>query len=377
LRSGTRERGGDILALLALVVGPVVVVVALTVDTSTDGVDVRGATEFPSTDFDADRVRPDIGLDSFQAPPEVAAPERAVDPEASEALVSGSPESVGPLLPTTTTTVPAESPTAINGSTTTPIEILQPGSTAAPTVSTTLAPSTTSPLPAPSVSTLPPRPVRDSIVPPTTAPPPPPPVAEPVPAAPRIDIGLIGESSLRYRVTFESTTVFTAVVRDETGIVASDQALAAAGVPVRLSASALTAGRTYTIEVSSDSGTSGTTVVRTAGSAETAPPATAPIEIVDVELLDVEPTRFVLRYRSTICGNGSFVIRDAAGRTVGRNSGQAVGCTTSHTAIPGFWTAALQPDETYSITVTVEADGAGLGNGNEDSASLTVTTSSA
>jgi len=100
------------------------------------------------------------------------------------------------------------------------------------------------------------------------------------------------------------------------------------------------------------------------------------VELLDLRVVDVAATRIELHYESNICANGSFVITDSDGAVVGRNAGQTEGCTSRHLAIPGFWTAALQPNTTYTIRITVEADGQGRGNGNTATAATTVTTAS-
>jgi len=369
------------LALLALVIGPIVVVVALTVESSADGSsDTRAGSDLPSTDIniDLDLQPPPGGLDAFSLAADSAA---ASDAAPSGQSVSGVPEPVRPGRDTTGAAT--TNPNTIDLTTEPPTPIPSPASRILPVPRPTLI--IPPPAPASSTSTTLPSAVASSTLPapaPTavsTTTPAAETSIEPSPAAtagaPQIDVGLIGASSVRYRLTFDTSTSFVVTVRDGAEVVDRGAGAADAGEPVRLTTSGLSAGRTYTIEASSAAGAVGTTVVRTAGSPATAEPSAEQIEIRDLRLVDVGPTRFELRYETNICGNGSFVIRDDEGRAVGRNAGQSAGCTTSHAAIPGFWTAALDPDTTYTITLTAEADGAGLGQGNEASASLSVSTS--
>ena len=150
---------------------------------------------------------------------------------------------------------------------------------------------------------------------------------------------------------------------------------AAAGESVDERFDDLEPGIEYGLSVQLGEGASGQSVTvpfRTAGTVVTT--SATPVELLDLRVAAVEPTRVELHYESNICANGSFTIRTEGGEVVGRNDGQAEGCTTRHLAIPGFWTAPLTPGETYVVTVTVEADGQGRGGGNVATASITVTT---
>lgn len=203
------------------------------------------------------------------------------------------------------------------------------------------------------------------------------PAEEPAEFAQRIDIGRIGESTLQFRFSSATTTSYVVTVRSGTTVVTSKSGGAQANQLVNETVQGLTPGTDYTVQVTLNgppSADSPRVAFRTSGGADPAP-AEESVAIQGLRLVSTSATRFEVNYESNICANGSFVIREQGGGTVGSNSGQASGCTTRHLAIPGFWTPALTPNTTYVITVTVEANGAGKGNGNTASQSLTVTTS--
>ncbi len=180
---------------------------------------------------------------------------------------------------------------------------------------------------------------------------------------------------MRYRFTAETTTAYAAVVRDQDGIVATTTGTAVGGEEVSKSANGLTPGTDYTVRVTLLGPPEATSVAvpfRTSGG--TPDPAEEPVEILDVEIGEVDETQFVVTYRTNICANGSFVVRRLGGPVVGRNGGQADGCTTRHLAIPGFWTPELEPGVTYLLTISAEADGQGRGKGNVATTSIVVTT---
>jgi len=166
-------------------------------------------------------------------------------------------------------------------------------------------------------------------------------------------------------------------VRSGATVISSKSGGAQANQLVNETVKGLTPGTDYTVQVTLNgppSADSPRVAFRTSGGADPAP-AEESVAVQGLRLVSTTATRFEVNYESNICANGSFVIREQGGGTVGSNSGQASGCTTRHLAIPGFWTPTLTPNTTYVITVTVEANGAGKGNGNTASQSLTVTTS--
>ena len=200
---------------------------------------------------------------------------------------------------------------------------------------------------------------------------------EPLEFTERIEIGFIGDQSVRFRFTTGATTGYTATITSSAGASTTATGTAAAGVLENVTVSGLTPGTDYSIRVTlngNPSVTSTAVAFRTSGAI--ANPVDQQVVLQNLRLESTEATRFQVNYESNICANGSFVIRDLAGAVVGSNSGQAAGCTNRHLAVPGFWTPALSPNTTYVITVTVEADGQGQGNGNTASQSLTVTTNS-
>ena len=201
-------------------------------------------------------------------------------------------------------------------------------------------------------------------------------VQEPTAFARRVDLGRIGESTLQFRFASDRDTSYAVTVRAGLEVVSSFSGQARAGVLVNESATDLAPGTDHTLEVTltgPPSTSSPQVAFRTSGG-ETPEPGDTPVQIDSFRLAESDATRFEVRYDSNICANGSFVIREQGGAVVGRNAGQASGCTTRHLAIPGLWTAPLEPNTTYTITLQVEANGAGQGNGNTASRSLTVTT---
>ena len=199
---------------------------------------------------------------------------------------------------------------------------------------------------------------------------------EPLQFEERIDIGDIGDTSVRFRFTTSAATGYTVTVRSGGTVASTQTGTAAAGVLEGVTVAGLTPGTDYSVQVTlngSPSVTSTPVAFRTSGG--NAAPAVAQVVVQNLRVASVESTRFQVNYESNVCANGSFIIRDANGTIVGSNSGQPDGCTTRHLGVPGFWTPALKPNSSYVITVTVEANGQGLGNGNTASQSISVTTS--
>ena len=191
-----------------------------------------------------------------------------------------------------------------------------------------------------------------------------------------IEIGDLDETFVKYRFRSDTTTTYTAVVKQGGSTVASASGTATANQLVNITANGLSADTDYTIQVTlagSPSATD-TATIRTPGG--TPPVTTTPVQLLNLRITELGSTRVQLNYESNVCANGSFVISKSGGGQVGSNAGQADGCGTNHLAIPGFWTNALEPNTTYTITITVEANGRGQGNGNTDTKSLTFTTSS-
>lgn len=198
---------------------------------------------------------------------------------------------------------------------------------------------------------------------------------EPAQFSQRIDFGRIGETTVQFRFMADSSTGYTTTVRNGTAVVVQTSGSAQANVLVNETVGNLSAGTEYTVQVALDGppGVSSPRVsFRTSGGQTEA--IVDDVAVVDLRVAEVGSTRFEVHYESNICANGSFVIREQGGGVAGRNAGQVSGCTTRHLGIPGFWTAPLQPATTYVITVQVEANGAGQGDGNIATQSLTVTT---
>lgn len=190
-----------------------------------------------------------------------------------------------------------------------------------------------------------------------------------------IQIAQLGDTFVRIRFTTSSSTGYRVVVLGPGRVVATRDGSAVAGQTVRVSIDGLAPGVDHRVQVTLNGPpvtTSAPVEFRTAGGEPEA--TTEPVELLDLRVVEREPTRIELNYETNICANGSFVIRSLAGGIVGSNSGQESGCTTRHLAIPGFWTAALEPDTSYVITVTVEAGGADRGRGNTASQSMTIRT---
>ena len=277
------------------------------------------------------------------------------DPTATEAD-AGQPtqEQPGTDQPTTTTigTSSTTAPSTSGPSTTTTSPATTSPATTSPATTTTSSTTTTTT----TTTTLPDE--------------------EPAEFAQRIDIGRIGESTLQFRFSSATTTSYVVTVRSGGTVVTSKSGGTQANQLVNETVQGLTPGTDYTVQVTLNgppSVDSPRVSFRTSGGDDPAPVDT-PVAVQGLRLVSTGSTRFEVNYESNICANGSFVIREQGGAVVGSNAGQASGCTTRHLAIPGFWTAALQPNTTYVITVTVEANGAGKGGGNTSSQSLTVTT---
>ncbi len=190
-----------------------------------------------------------------------------------------------------------------------------------------------------------------------------------------IEIGDLDETFVKYRFRSDTTTTYTAVVKQGGSTVASASGTATADQLVNITANGLTADTDYTIQVTlaGSPAATGTATIRTPGG--TPPVTTTPVQLLNLRITDLGSTRVQLNYESNVCANGSFVISKSGGGQVGSNAGQSDGCGTNHLAIPGFWTNALEPNTTYTITITVEANGRGQGNGNTDTQSMTFTTS--
>jgi hypothetical protein len=202
------------------------------------------------------------------------------------------------------------------------------------------------------------------------------PSIEPAEFKSRIDIGALGDTFVRFRFTPKTTTSFEAILRTNRVVVSRVSGTAVGGERHDVSVDGLKPGTDYTIQVTLSGppeAKSPAVSFRTSGGVAP-PPADKAVEFTEVAVVDLDRTRFQINYASNICANGSFVIRDSAGTIVGRNAGQDSGCLRRHLAVPGFWTPALTPGETYRITLTLEANGQGNGGGNTMSRSVTVTT---
>lgn len=355
--SAGEERSGAYLAALVAIVVPTLIVVtairaALLGEVARAVLpDQRVELEPPPPeDVVAEIAGPSVGADPDQddvPSPQPAAPD-PFPPAAATVTLPSSP-SPGPSVPGP---VP---PTESSATTPTIVATIAPTTT----TSTTAAPTTTS------TTTTTRAPTTTTSVPPR----------DPVAFSQRVDIGELGDTFVRYRFTADRTSSYTAVLRRDGAIESTTAGTANEGEQVNARFDGLLPGNDYSVQIvlaGPPEAVSAAVAFRTPGAAATA--ATAPVEVLDLRIADLGETRVELHYESNICANGSFTIVDAAGTLVGSNQGQAVGCTTRHLAIPGFWTPALEPGTSYTITVTVEADGRGLGGGNVASTSLTLTT---
>jgi len=308
------------------------------------------------------------------APEDEEALAPAIDPDdqttASATTAADEPvPTTAPGANSTEPTSPTTSIDAIGADETTPATAAPaPTTTDAPSPPTTLATlsASTAPTTAPSLPDAPTTPTPDN---PTL-------LNEPPGFSQRIDVGRITDTSLAMRFMTSIDSRYTVIVRSGATLVKTESGQSSGGVLVNETVSGLTPGTDYTVHVvlaGTPQVVSRTVSFRTSGGEPE--PAAVAVELLNPRVVDLQSTRFELNYESNICANGSFVIREQGGAIVGRNSGQAAGCTTRHLAIPGYWTAALTPNTTYVITVTVEANGAGQGGGNLASTSLTVTTS--
>jgi len=396
-----RERGGIILAALVALLLPLIIAGAVLIPDSSTTDDGSGSNELESIGLDGITVAPDRPSSNSDETDPAGEPEPAtevaaiVETDETEAAVPSDDEAPGsdsdtsaglgvaPVSDTGATTTgaapttgaPAPAPTVRPGATSTPASAtpeVGPSSSTAPTTAapTSVPPTTASPTTAPTPTTTPT--VAPTTVVPTTMPP-----EEPDPTAfsQRVEIGQITDTSVRYRFTAEATSSYVAVIRDDVGIVATSTGTAVGGEDEVKSALGLTPGTDYTIRVrllGPPEVSSAPVPFRTSGGSPDQ--AEVDVAIMDLTVVEVESTRFLVNYATNICANGSFVIREVGGSVVGRNSGQDDGCTTRHLAIPGFWTPALKPDTTYILEITVEADGQGRGDGNTASRTLTVTT---
>ncbi len=99
-----------------------------------------------------------------------------------------------------------------------------------------------------------------------------------------------------------------------------------------------------------------------------------PVELAGMTQMETDASSVRVDFSTNVCSNVSFVVREVGGDEVGRHDGFPRGCSTTHSAIPGVWTDALEPDTSYLVVVTAEADGAGQGDGNVATETITVRT---
>ncbi len=370
------ERAGVYLAALAALAVPSLIVIALFLP-----------TEASTLRFDLDNgVREQGGLDSL----DVTAPNETQSDEAIPVVVGGAGQAqddvtteigepagviadvrvagptdsaaapVSPQLEASGATSVAPTAPPIAPTSTTPTTTQ---TSTAPTTSEAVTPTTTEVTATTEAST-------------TTVVEPPDPDVEPLAFAKRVDIGRIGETTLQFRFSSAEDSDYTATIRSGSDIVARATGAARANVLVNETVQGLDPGISYSVQVElagQPSVRSPRVAFRTSGG-DAINPSDKPVAIQNVRLAQVEASRFEVHYDSTICANGSFVIREDGGPIVGSNDGQASGCTTRHLAIPGFWTSPLKPNTNYVLTFQVEANGAGRGNGNVATRSLSVTT---
>ena len=192
----------------------------------------------------------------------------------------------------------------------------------------------------------------------------------------RITIRTIGDTMLRFSFGPDVASEYTATISNASGVATTLTGEAQSGQLVDETVEGLEPGTVYQVDVALSGDTEvqlAPVTIRTSGG-EPAEPATEQVTISEVDVVDVRSERFQLSYNSNICANASFEIRNLGGEVVGSNAGLEAGCGTSHHAVPGFWTEALESGTTYEVEIQVEADGAGLGNGNIATETLTVTT---
>jgi len=399
---GDEERGGWFLAIVALILVPALVVAAvlLRTDPPTGRVDlatnpttteVQRGDESATNDSDAASVvdtDATSAVGSFGAAAVDSADDGddvdvdvVVDPSVAlgvrtevKSVVEGS--ALGPVIDGTDIAVSPTTTPTIETAPTTPSDAAP---TPAPTVVVVPVPIDRTP------TTQPPFNQTTSTAPQTTTTAPQTTSAPTTTSAPaldltalaaRVEVGAIGDTFIRFRFTVAITTSYEAIVRTNTEVVSRVAATAIGGEPHDVSFDGLTPGTDYTIQVTllgPPQFKSPPVAFRTSGGAAP-PPADELVEFTEFAVVELNRTRFQINYASNICANGSFVIRNSAGTVVGRNRGQDEGCLRQHLAIPGFWTAALVPGETYRITLTLEANGQGNGDGNIRSRTATVTT---
>jgi hypothetical protein len=358
------ERSGNYLAVGVAIALPVLIVVtalrAAAGDTLSSLLPQRVELQQPPASTvvpaaDGDRSPPDAsepgGTPASEPGPDAAPPTLSTDPVPRASST----------VPTGPTTTPAPTTAVVDAAGVEPTAIVAepdaatpttrpPANTATTTTSTTSTTSTTTTV----------APVGDGAV-----------------FEQRVDIGELGATFVRYRFTTEQTVDYSAVLLRGGIVEARTAGTATAGESVQARFDGLEPGTDYGVQVrlaNGDNAASAVVPFRTSG--DRAEVTSTAVELLDLRVVDVAATRIELHYESNICANGSFVITDSDGAVVGRNAGQTEGCTSRHLAIPGFWTAALQPNTTYTIRITVEADGQGRGNGNTATAATTVTTAS-
>ena len=207
---------------------------------------------------------------------------------------------------------------------------------------------------------------------------------DPLPAPPAIDVSQrvtsrnIGDTFLRFSFGPDVASGYTATVSSGGAVVTTLTGEAQAGQEIDEMVEDLQPGTDYLIAVSLTGETDielSPVVVRTSG--EQPELASERVSLSEVEVVDARQDRIQLNFYSNICANASFEIRSLDGAVVGTNAGLDSGCSTSHHAVPGFWTDALEPSTTYEIELQVEADGAGLGGDNIATETLTITTAEA
>lgn len=364
------ERAGLYLAAVVALAVPSLIVLALFLPTGSplarvdlddaarnqaelDSVNVTAASETQSSDGvpvvvgGAGQAQGDVTIDIGE-PAGVIADVQVAGPTDSSAIPD--PPRQETSVATTVTAATVAPNTTVTPTTVTPTTVA-PNTTVAPT--TTEATTTT-----------------------TTVAEEPDPDIDPPAFAQRVDIGRIGETTLQFRFMSAEDSDYTTTIRSGSDVVVRTSGDARANALINELVQDLNPGTSYSVQVElagQPSAQSPRVAFRTAGG-ETVDAVDEQAEVQNLRLEQVDETRFEVRYESNICANGSFVIREQAGAVVGRNSGQASGCTTRHLGIPGFWTAPLEPNTTYVIIVQVEAGGAGRGDGNVASRSLTVTT---
>lgn len=197
-----------------------------------------------------------------------------------------------------------------------------------------------------------------------------------------IEVGQLGETFLRFRFKSSESTSYTTVVKRDGDVVSTQEGSVKAGQVEAERIDGLEPGTLYTAQITligPPTVQSYELLFRTDGDEgdPVTDALTEKVEFIDLKMTSAKFDRIQFDYKSNVCANASFVvIEEATGEEVGRNDGHPNGCTDKHLAIPGQWTARLQPETSYVVLISLEANGFKRGRqyGNAVTETMVITT---